>query len=327
MNENIRWGILGTGRIAREFADALQFIPTATLAAVGSRSAGGAAAFAGDYSVEHACSSYDELVALGDVDAIYIGTPHPMHVENAAMCLNNGKHVLCEKPFTVNARQARLLVDLARQKQLFLMEAMWSRYVPAIQRLKQLVDAGEIGVVREVEAEFCFSVAYDPNGRLFDPALAGGALLDVGIYPISLACFLLGFPGAVEGTAEVCLSGVDKVSNYTLTYASGAVCRLRAAIMQESDNTARVTGESGTIHLPREWWAADSLTIETADGTREIHDPIVDHNFVYEAREAERCIHAGLLESPVMPLDDSVRIMAIMDELRRQFGLRYPLET
>jgi predicted dehydrogenase len=249
-----------------------------------------------------------------------------MHKDNTIMCLEAGKATLCEKPFTVNADEADQVVRAARDRSVFCMEAMWSRFVPSMVRLRELLAEGAVGEVRMVMADFGFRTGWSPAGRALNPRLAGGGLLDVGIYPLSLASMILGRPESVCGLAHIGETGVDEQAAVVLKYPGGCLavtaCGVRTATPQE----AWVIGTEGRIHLGPRWWAGGKLTLH-AGGRRTCFDvPIKGNGYNYEAEEVMHCLAAGKTESDVMPLDESVELMETMDEIRRQWGLRYPME-
>ena len=321
------WGILSTGRIAGILAEALAYLPDAELTAVGSRSAGAAQAFGEKYHVPHRHASYEALAADPDVEVIYVATPHNLHYENAMLCLEHGKAVLCEKPFTLNAPQAAGLIAAARQKKLFLMEAMWTRYIPAIVKVRQMVAAGSIGEVRMVTADLGFHAKFDPQGRLFNPQLAGGALLDVGCYVVSFASMLLGTPRQATGVAHLGKSGVDEQTGILLGYDDGRLAVLSCAVSTSTPMEGYVLASKGSLHLHAPFHASKRLTFKNADGKqRVINCPYKGNGYNYEAAEVMACLRQGKLESAVMPLDESLAIMRTLDQLRAQIGLRYPME-
>lgn len=325
--ETIHWGILGTGRIAGDFATGLTSLPDAELAAVGSRSAAAGGAFAERFGAKRAHASYDDLVNDPDVDIVYVATPHPFHYANARLCLEAGKPVLCEKPFTLNAAQARDLVSLAREKRHFLMEAMWTRCLPALVEARRVVDAGTIGEMRLLTADFGFQKAFDPAHRLFDPALGGGALLDVGVYLVSLASVFLGPATDIRSLAHIGSSGVDEQAALILGYEGGQLAQLTAAITAATPQEATIVGTNGWIRLHPLWWRVSRLTIAVNGQEPETVDaPFTGNGYCHEAAEAMRCLRAGALESPLMPLDETVTILETMDRVRAEWGLRYPGE-
>lgn len=324
----IRWGILGTGRIAATFAAALSDVPEAELAAVGSRSPEAAAAFAQQFGAARAHGSYAALATDPDVDIVYIATPHVLHHPNARLCLEHGKAVLCEKPFTLNAAQARDLIQLARERRLFLMEAMWTRCLPALIESRRLVlEDKAIGEPRFLIADFGFSKDFDPRHRLFDPALGGGALLDVGVYLASLASYFLGPPVTVASQARIGQSGVDEDAALLLSYVGGRFAQLTASITTTTPQEAIVFGTAGSIRLHSPWWKAEQFTVAVESQEPEtIAAPYLGNGYTHEAMEAMRCLRAGALESPLLPLDETLAIIETLDRVRADWGLRYPGE-
>lgn len=324
----IRWGILGPGSIANAFAEGIRALPDGILEAVGSRSQQRADAFADKYSVPRRHGSYQSLVEDPDVDVIYVATPHPMHHRDCLLALQAGKPVLCEKPFAINRAEAARVVDEARQRAVFLMEGHWSRFFPAMNRLRGLVRDGAIGEPRLVEVDFGFRAGVDPKSRLFDPAMGGGALLDVGCYTLSFASMILGAPNHVEGLATLGSTGVDEMDAMILGYPSGALALMTAAIRTTTPWIATVNGTEGRIIVHTAWWKPESMTL-LRDGKEpeEIRYPLEGSGFNYEAAEVQRCLRAGLLESPVMTWEETLSILGTMDTLRRQWGVRYPMEV
>jgi predicted dehydrogenase len=323
MTDLVRWGILSTGRIAKAFARALKDTPGAVLAGVGSRTVDAAEAFAREFGGK-AYGSYEALAAADDVDLIYIGTPHPMHAENVRMALNAGKGVLCEKPFTMNRLEAEELVALARAKNLFLMEAMWTRFMPALAEVRRIVDSGEIGPVHQVNAELGFKSEAGPEHRLFNPALGGGALLDLGIYPLSIAVALLGPVDKVTAQADLGPTGVDEQTGFLLRHRGGGMsvcsCSLRARLPSE----LTIAGERGHVRMNTMFHHTTTVTVVRADGiSRTVPTPFLGNGYVHEVIEAQRCFKEGLIESPGMTHEDSLALMGVMDEVRRQIGVTY----
>lgn len=324
MADAVRWGILGTGKIARAFAEALRDVPDAVLAGVASRSQGKADAFASEFGAGAACGSYEELAAAADIDLVYIGTPHPQHAANALLALEAGKGVLCEKAFTVNLREAEQVVALARTKRLFLMEAMWTRFMPALAEVKRIVASGEIGEVSQVVADFGFTANFGPEHRVFNPALGGGALLDLGIYPLSIAASLLGPIVSVRAQAQMGPTGVDVQTGFTLTHVGGGLSVCSCSLVARTPGELTVSGTRGHVRMNTMFHRARSLTVALDDGsTRTIDTPYLGNGYVHEVIEAQRCWRAGLIESPGMTHDETLALMGVMDEIRRQIGLRY----
>ncbi|WP_198116138.1 Gfo/Idh/MocA family protein [Massilia rhizosphaerae] len=323
MTDKVRWGILGTGKIAKAFATALKDTPDAQLAGVGSRNRASAAGFAREFGGA-AYASYEDLVTAGDVDLVYVGTPHPMHYENVRLALEAGKGVLCEKAFTVNRDQAEELVRFARDKNLFLMEAMWTRFLPALAEVRRIVDSGEIGTVRQVNADLGFKADVGPEHRLFNPVLGGGALLDLGIYPLSIALALLGPVETVLAQADLGPTGVDEQTGILLRHGGGGMsvcsCSLRARLPSE----LTIAGERGHVRMNTMFYRTQTVTVARADGiSRTVPTPYIGNGYVHEVIEAQRCWRAGLVESPGMTHADTLALMGVMDEIRRQIGLSY----
>lgn len=324
MAETVRWGILGTGKISRAFANALKDVPGAVLAAVGSRSQDKAAAFAGEFGALASYGSCELLAQAEGVDLVYIGTPHPEHAANALMALRVGKGVLCEKPFTMNLREAEQVVTLARSKRLFLMEAMWTRYLPAYLEVKRIIASGEIGTPRQIVADFGFAANFGPEHRVFNPELGGGALLDLGIYPLSVAAGLLGPVLEVRAQAQMGPTGVDVQTGFTLKHEGGAMSVCSCSLLARTPAELTVSGERGQVRMNTMFHRATSVTVKLEDGSeRTIATPYLGNGYVHEAIEAQRCWREGLLESPSMTLNETLALMGVMDEIRRQIGLRY----
>jgi predicted dehydrogenase len=261
------------------------------------------------------------------VDIIYIATPHPMHAENAMMALGGGKAVLCEKPFTMNLREAEQVVALARAKKLFLMEAMWTRFMPALAEVRRIVASGEIGTVRQVHADFGFAATHDPEHRVNKRELGGGALLDLGIYPLSIACALLGPVSAVQAQAVLSDGGIDLTTGFSMKHDSGAMSICSCSLRARTPCELTLSGPLGNIRMNAMFHLAKSVTVKRADGTvRVIDTPFLGNGYVHEAIEAGRCLRAGLLESPQMPHEETLSLMRLLDAIRHQIGVRYPAD-
>lgn len=322
-----RWGILGTGAIAQTFAGDLSRVPGAQLVAVGSRTREAAEHFGARFGVPRCHASYEALAMDPEVEVIYIATPHALHHANARMCLEAGKAVLCEKAFTLNAREAADLIALAQERGLFLMEAMWTRFLPMMSHIRGLVAGGRIGELRMVMADFGFRAPFEPTSRLFDPHLGGGALLDVGIYPVSLASSLLGTPTRITAMAHLGETGVDEQGGIVFGYEGGKLALLAAALRTRTPTEAHLLGTEGRITLHHPWFIPTRLTLSVdghPDETREM--PFEGSGYQFEAAEVMRCLHEGKTQSDLMPLSETLSIMQTMDEIRRQWGLHYPGE-
>ncbi len=327
MYEKIRWGIIGTGNIAKLFAHGLSALPDAELVAVGSRSQASADTFGDQFAIPRRHASYQALAEDPGVDAIYIATPHPLHRENTLQALRAGKAVLTEKPFTINAQEAREVIQFARQQRLFLMEAMWTRFIPAMVRVRELLAQGVIGEPHMLTADFGFRTGFNPEGRLFNPQLGGGALLDVGVYCISLASMIFGKPERITSMAHLGETRVDERAAMILGYSGGQLALLSTAIRTNTPMEAIISGSEGQIRIPPLFWKPThiSVTVHGKEQT-EIDLPLVGNGYNYQAAEVARCLREGQTESPVMPLDETLSIVEMMDTIRSQWGLKYPME-
>ena len=327
MAEKIRWGILSTGSIARKFTEGLGALADAEIVAVGSRTRAAADKFADEWHIPHRHDSYEALAADADVDAIYVATPHSLHAANSILCLTAGKAVLCEKPFAINAAQAEEVIAVARARGVFCMEAMWSRFLPTLAKLRELLAAGRIGQVRMVIADFGFRAGFDPAGRLFDPALGGGGLLDVGVYAVSVASMVLGGePAEIASLAELGRTGVDEQAAMVLKYATGQLAVLYTGVRTSTPQEVTVLGTDGSIRLESPWWRGERMTVR-AGGAEEALELGYDGNgYNCEAAEVMACLRAGKTESDVMGLDETLSIMRTLDAIRAQWGLKYPME-
>ena len=321
-----RWGILAPGSIAHRFAQGLSVCENAERYAVGSRDAGRAEAFRERYAFKRAYGSYEEFASDPALDVAYVATPHPHHTEAAILLMERGKHVLCEKPLAANAAQAARMIACARANGVFLMEGIWTRFLPSIVRLRELIAEGAIGEVRRVEANFGFRAQTDPNGRLFAPAMAGGSLLDVGVYNVAFARMVFGArPSAVDSKLHLGETGVDEEAALSLTYPSGATASLYSAIRVNTPQDATVFGTEGSIYLPS-YWHGDTLILRGKDGEAVTRFPFESTGFQFEAAAVMECLARGEKESPVMPLDESLENMRLMDAVRAEHGLAYPFE-
>jgi predicted dehydrogenase len=323
----LRWGVLGPGGIARKFATGLTVLPDHALVAVGARTQARADRFAAEFGAPRAYASYAELAADPQVDAIYVATPHSFHKEHTLLCLAHGKHVLVEKPFALNAVQGAEMVAAARAAGLFLMEAMWTRFLPIVVEARRLLAEGAIGSVRMVQADFGFRTAFNPAGRLFDPALGGGALLDVGVYPVALAHMLLGEPTRVAALGEIGASGIDEQTGMLLGYANGALAVLSTAVTTNTLHEATILGTEGWLKLLPPWWVGQELVLHRSGHEDErIVRPYLGNGYGHEALAVAESVGAGKTEHPVMPLDASLAILRTLDKVRAQIGVRYPGE-
>ncbi len=324
----MRWGILGTGWIAHDFATALQTMPDAELVAVGSRTQNKADAFAKEFSVPRAHGSYAELAADTEVDIIHIATPHTLHKTHAMLCISEGKAVLCEKPFTLNATEAAELIAFARERQALLIEALWPRFLPAYQKIRELLQSSAIGEVQMLTANFPTKKAFEPDNRYFSLALGGGALLDVGVYCLALTSMVMGEPEQISAFAHIGDTGVDEYAAIQLQYPQGRLASVTTSFNTRAPRDAFILGSEGYIKIHSVFSNPDQLTLARRDEAEQLIDVSYPGRwgFVYEIREAMRCLQAGLLESELMPLDESLALMRTMDDIRAQWGLYYPGE-
>jgi predicted dehydrogenase len=313
-----KWGIAGTGVIATAFATDLRHVPTAEIVAIGSRAIDSARAFAERFDIKRSYGSYDDLLADDNVQVVYIATPHAHHHATARAALEKGKHVLCEKPFTLDQGQADDIITVARSHGLFLMEAMWTRFLPHMRRVRELVAAGAIGDIRLITADFGARFEPDASHRLFNSELGGGALLDLGIYPLSLSSMLLGPPQSVQAFATPTFTGVDASTTMLLTHHNGAHAVLACTIDADTSCTAAISGTHGRIEIDGPFYAPTSLTVHGRSGSERFGFAEQGIGLRHEAEEVGRCLRAGLLESPLMPLDETSEIMRTVDTVRRQ---------
>ncbi len=359
MTTPIRWGVLGTGAMAAAFVRELSSLPDARVEAVGSRDTATAAAFAERLGIPRHYGSYREVADDPNIDVVFIATVNPTHCELCLLCLDAGKPVLCEKPFTVNATEARRVVERARARGLFCMEAMWMRFLPAVSKLKQLIKEGVIGTPQMLSAQIGYPFVADPAGRQFNPALGGGALLDLGVYPISLAYYLFGPPESVIGRATITMAGIDDSEAILLRHSGGKLSVISVSLVTATPNEAVVMGTGGHIRLHEPFYRLHHLSLRKIEpivpmsgnrdgrlaklknapgvqflhrhlaplltalrgrGTRQFRLPPKGEGYRYEAIEVMRCLRAREMESPIMPLDETVRILETLDELRKHWG-------
>lgn len=323
---NFRWGILGTGGIAQAFALDLAYLDGHSVAAVGSRNIDSAKAFAAKFPGCTPYGSYEELVQA-DVDAIYVASPHPMHEEHAMLAMRAGKPVLCEKAFTINESQASNLINYSRQQQIPLMEAMWTRFLPHIAEIKRIIAAGTLGDIQTVNADHGQYIPIERALRLWEPTLGGGALLDLGIYPLTLAHLVLGVPESITAKATLTDQKVDLQTSMILTYKSGAHAMLSCTMAVRSSVSAVIAGEKARIEIDGSFYAPTSFRVITRDGdVTEYPKNYQGGGLREEAQEFARVVRAGEIESPLMTHETSLELMRQMDEVRRQIGVKYPNE-
>lgn len=322
-----RWGVIGTGGIADAFARDLALLPDARIVAVGSRTRASADAFADRFDIPRRYASYADLASDPDVDAVYVATPHSDHHRSALLAIQAGKATLVEKPFTLNAFEALDLISAARTRQTFLMEAMWTRFLPHVVQIREIVDSGRLGGVRSLTADFGSWSPPDPTHRSFDPELGGGALLDLGIYPISFASMPFGKPSRVLAVSDPAATGVDAQTSVVLAYAGGQQAVLLTSMEARTSNRASINGTRARVEIDADFFAPTTFRIIDLDGREERYDePHEGRGLRHQAAEVGRCIAASLTESPVLPLSETLAVMETLDDIRRQIGLSYPSE-
>jgi dihydrodiol dehydrogenase / D-xylose 1-dehydrogenase (NADP) len=326
--KTIKWGIIGAGRISTTFATALNSLEHTELVAIASRDLDRATEFANRFHIKNVYGSYEELVKDPEIDVIYIGTPHTEHKANAALCITNGKAVLCEKPFTLNQDETQYLIALAKEHKVFLMEAMWTKFLPTTKVVKNWIKDKIIGDVKYFNVSFGYAAEFDLNNRVYNPEVAGGALLDVGVYPIAYVIHMMDkLPDQVVSSAYLGKSNIDEMNVIAFRYNEGVLADLSSSISTNTGKDAVIIGDKGKIIVPN-FWTAESAELYDDKGT--LIDafllPFTANGYVYEAEEVNRCLREGKTESEVIPLQDTLDIIKIMDGIRAEWGLTYPQE-
>ncbi len=324
MTRAIRWGVCGTGNIARKFATDLASVDGSMLVAVASRVRDRAVAFAREFSAPRAYVGVEELASDGEIDVVYVATPASCHFADTMALLAAGRAVLCEKPFALDAGEAATMIDAARTSGVFLMEAMWSRFLPAHRALAREVEAGAIGTPITVAADFGYRIPPGVDHRLLDPSLGGGALMDLGVYPVELAMRVFGRPVVVDATALIGDHGVDEHTAAFLRFAHNEVAVVHATIRARTACTATISGTEGVITIGAPFHAATTLTTIVGTDSRRIDAPFDGHGLSYEAAAVAECLRAGETECADMPLDDTMSVMRVLDAIRGRIGLRFP---
>jgi len=326
-SEKFSWGILGPGGIAQAFAKDLALLQGHTIAAVGSRSLQNAQKFVATFGGT-ANGSYEELVADPSIDAIYVATPHPAHHDNVILALNAGKPVLCEKPFSVNAHEAQAMIDAAARNGVALMEAMWARFLPHYAKVREIVDSGVLGPILSIHADHGQRLADQGIARLIEPALAGGALLDLGIYPVSFAHMILGTPAQITSTAVMTDRGVDAQTSMIFTYQEGAQAVLTTTMIEQTPCRAVVAGLNGWLEIDRTFYNPAAMRVVLNDGTTtEYPNTYKGHGLREQAEVFKQLVRSGKLESEILTWKATVEIMTTLDTVREQIGLKYPFEN
>ena len=325
MDKKVKWGILGLGKIAGQFCEDLSQLESCTIEAVASRSMSKAEAFGERFNAVKKYASYTELMMDPDVDIIYIATPHDSHSEYAIQAMSHGKHVLCEKPMGVNKRQVEAMIDCARELKVFLMEALWTRFNPSVLEVLNHIREGTIGSVKNINVDFAFLSNAPDDSRLFNIELAGGSLLDIGIYPLFLSYLIKGMPESILATAVKRKTGVDRQIGAILRYNDG-LSNIMSSFDTHSDMVAKIYGTEGKIFIDRRWHQSDGYQIEKEGEITAYSLPRKGRGYTYEIEECVKCILSGRLESELWSHRDSVNLISLADEIRRQIGLIYPFE-
>lgn len=329
MSRVFRWGIIGLGKIARKFAEDLQRLPNARLHAVASTSADRAAAFAHEFGAVHAFGTYEELARCPGLDIVYIATPHVLHYENTLLCLEHNLPVLCEKPFAMNRQQAAHMIQTARRHRVFLMEALWTRFIPGVDYALALAEQSEVGRIHTVKADFGFHMPFDPHSRVFNKALGGGSLLDIGIYPAILALFVLGkpLPEDVQAAATFTATDVDESCAFHFRYPDNRLALGHSTIAANTPVEAWLHGTEGSIYLHPRWHHTQKIRVSHYEGRTEHRYekdfPYEGWGYHFEAAHVMECLEAGWLESDKIPLDFTLELAETLDTLRERIGLEY----
>lgn len=327
MSTKIRWGILGLGKIARSFATDLALVPDAELVAVASRDAAKSKAFATEFKVPKDYTSYQEMLLDPQVQAVYIATPHTFHLEHSLLAIRAGKHVLCEKPMGINVQEVHELTSAAKEAGVFLMEALWSRFIPSLLEVSRIIKEKELGELAYMKADFAFpGLDRDPKGRLLNPELAGGSLLDIGIYPVFLAYWLLGVPDSFLATAKFHETGVEKQIGMLFEYPN-AMAFLYSGLTSLSEMRVELSCTNGNIYIQPRWHETDGFEISVGDESRNVTLPTVGKGYTHEIDEVHRCIRAGKLESSDWSHADSLALHRLLDDIRARCGIRFPSEN
>ena len=322
-NRKIRWGILGLGNIARKFITDLLTVEDAMLYAVASRSPLKADEFKAEYDAEIAYSNYEDLAKDPNVDAVYIATPHVCHNKNTLLCLEYGKAVLCEKPLAMNSDEAEAMIATARLKNVLLMEALWTRFLPHYEYVMELLARKEFGKVLKVEADFGSNPEFDPESRLFNKALGGGSLMDIGIYPVFAALSALGTPDTVTARAEYFSTGVDASCTVNFVYNSGATAHLKSTMTRKTPTIATFFCEKGTIRINETFFSPSTVSLITDEGEKTLHFDTATIGYSYEIKHFNQLLQEEKTESPVMSFDFSRSIITTLDQIRAKIELVY----
>lgn len=322
-NKTYNWGILGCGKIAHKFAQDLRSIPNAKLQAVASRNIEKAKGFADIYETSTFYGSYIELAKDSKIDIIYIATPHVFHYENTMMCLNEKKAVLCEKPFAMNKTQVSEMIQMSKKQNTFLMEALWTYFLPHYQFVLQILETNQLGKIKALKADFGFASTFDPNNRIFRKELGGGSLLDVGIYPLFAALSMIGVPEKIEAYANFRETGIDEDCNMRLHYKDNVSADLFSSVIQKTKTEAIIQLELGSITINSRFHEPSSVTI-TKNGDSKLYEfPVVTNGYNYEAIHAQNMLEKGKIESTIMSFEKSLNLIELLDNIRKEINLEY----
>ncbi|WP_109300617.1 Gfo/Idh/MocA family protein [Aquimarina sp. AU474] len=323
LNKNVNWGILGCGKIAHKFAEDLLTVPNATLYAVASRTEKKAQDFGNSYGVTNNYGSYNQLTKDPNIDVIYIATPHVFHYENTLLCLNHKKAVLCEKPFAMNQEQVEEMIQTAIKNNVFLMEALWTYFLPHYKYVLDLIASKKFGAVKSLQADFGFAATFSPNERLFNKALGGGSLLDVGIYPLFAALSIIGYPEHITAKASFGKTQVDETCTVDLLYKNEVNASLHCAITKKTKTEAIIELENGTIHINSRFHEPSSITIITENESKLIEFEVKTNGYSYEAIHVQEMILKNRTESTIMTFEKSRQLIKLLDTVRAKIGLSY----
>ncbi|PRX55160.1 Gfo/Idh/MocA family protein [Flagellimonas meridianipacifica] len=327
MEPKIKWGIIGPGKIARKFASDLLLFEDAEVTAVASRNLERAKSFASDFGIRYVFGSYEELFESNVVDVVYIATPHTFHKELSVKAIQNGKHVLCEKPLGVNLIEVEEIIKVAKEESVFLMEGLWSRFNPSIQKAKELIDNNEIGPISYLHADFSFyALDRGKESRLLNPELASGSLLDIGIYPVFLSYLLLGMPKKIQAQANFLENGTEAQTSILFKY-KNALSMLYSGLKGESKMEAEISGAHGEIFVHPRWHEANGLTLKKGEEVEKYNLPTKGNGFVYEIQEVHKCLKNKLMESKLWSHQNSLDLARLLNDIRHQIGAKFPFES
>ncbi|PKB44587.1 putative dehydrogenase [Cellulophaga sp. RHA19] len=327
MREKIGWGIVGLGNIAEKFAKDLALVNTGKLVSISSRSKTKVQDFAAKHNVKNSYNNAQDLFNCADVDVVYIATPHTLHKELSIMAMNSGKHVLCEKPMGVNTKQVKNMIAASVKNNVFLMEALWSRFLPSIQKVKQIVDAKELGEISYIKSDFAFyGLDRAEESRLLNPNLAGGSLLDIGIYPVFLAYLLLGKPNEIIATANFYKTGVEKQVSIIFKY-DNAQAHLYSALTANTETSSEIAGDKGLLKLETRWHEAEGYYIEKSREKEYFKTPKLGVGYTYEIEEVHKCITNNQIESKLWSHQNSLDLIQLLDQIREKTNIVFPFEA